>query len=227
MHESGIDMGEFDETQSYDQGNQYERESTQRINRAMLDCGDRFSLEVTNVVGPGAIRASTHDEMLRTIRDLDARHADWGFKDPRTCLTYAVWRPALEPHRVIAIYRHPVEVWNHYTRGRTLGQRLRTPIRGWAALRAWFVYNAQILACRTELEDRCLLFDYGRYMHEDGATEALAKFLDRELVDVRQPELYRAGHEPTRLYAIVSRLQALLRGRDIEKLHRSLEAVSL
>jgi len=50
LHKSGINMGEFNEDVSYDQGNQHERPAAQKINREILKCGDAHSLDVINSV---------------------------------------------------------------------------------------------------------------------------------------------------------------------------------
>lgn len=34
----------------------------------------------------------------------------WGFKDPRTCLTWELWEPLLEKPIVINVYRDPIQV---------------------------------------------------------------------------------------------------------------------
>ena len=226
LHLSGISMGEFDESLTYDQGNHYEREETQRLNKILLDCGDAHSLTVVRTISLHDASHSTTREMTAVVHDLDAKHESWGFKDPRSCLTLGVWRALLREYRVVGIYRHPLEIWNRYIHSRDPWVRLRRVGRGWSALKAWHVYNSQLLRCRDEPDAGFLLLEYGRFMDEPDSLVRLGDFVGTRMRDVREPELYRAHQQASWLYRIVRFLNAKLFGRDVDALYLELEGLS-
>lgn len=222
LHAGGIDMGRFDAAVGYDEGNHHERAETQRLNKQLLGCGDANSLDVFRPVAPADADPTLVQEMAETIRKLDAQHESWGFKDPRTCLTWAVWA-RLGAFRVVGVYRHPLEVWNRYIHARSPLKRLLRVGRGFRALRAWHVYNCQLLACNDDPNTEVFLLEYGDFMRAGAPLSHLARFVARELPDMREPALYRAQQAPARLYQFVRFLQARLFGRDVEALYRALE----
>ena len=124
IHASGIDMGTFDESSTYDQGNHCEREKTQRLNKRLLACGNAHSLTVVQTVSLQDALPTLLGEMAEAIRKIDEQHESWGFKDPRSCLTLEVWTEQLSEFKVIGIYRHPLEVWHHYIHSRNPLTRL-------------------------------------------------------------------------------------------------------
>lgn len=223
MHESGIDMGSFDPSSTYDQGNHHEREETLRLNKRLLDCGDAHSVTVVEAVSREDAPASLIGEMRETVRKLDAQHENWGFKDPRNCLTLEVWSSVLPEYKVVGVYRHPREVWNRYVHSKSPLARLGRALRGWRALKAWHVYNASLRACHDDPDTELLLLEYGRFMRQEESLAALGRFLGIEVLDIRKPELHRTSQEATLLYQIARFLQATLFSRDVEELYRDLE----
>lgn len=230
LHESGIDMGSFDASFEYDQGNHCERAETKRLNKELLGCGDAHSLTVLQVLSPRDASPALTSEMAETVRKLDTQHEHWGFKDPRTCLTFAVWATVLPTCRVVGIYRHPLEVWHHYVHSRSINplKRLRRAASGWAALTAWYVYNRQLLVCSRDQGGKaqtaaCLLLEYGKFMQQDDPLAKLGSFLGAPMRDVRRPDLHRAQQRQTLTYRIARFLQATLFSRDVEQLYRDLE----
>jgi hypothetical protein len=79
-------------------------------------------------------------EHVETARGLLAAHAEhpvWGFKDPRTVLTFEGWKrlvPDLEP---VAIFRHPLRV------AQSLEARNKFPLE--KSLSLWQIYNERLL----------------------------------------------------------------------------------
>ena len=192
LHRSGIDMGDgFEVGGTYDQGNQWERREAFLVNLDLVGCteGDYYSLDYyLEVEGP--LLTQPGDQMRRMIEICEARGGDWGFKEPLTCLTYRLWRKVLPPHKIVGVYRSPLEVINHY---RAPGYR---PDKVWRALRAWSNYNRGVLEAVKSAGSSGLLLRYENLMKEEAEFARLQEFLGRPLVDVRNLGQYRAadGH---------------------------------
>jgi hypothetical protein len=210
LHRSGIDMGDFDPSQSYDEGNQYERVPTQSLNRRLLvkvlrpPLADRvrqrvrprftadgrpFNRDSLARVGSAPIEASPAllAEMREVVAQTQARHADWGFKDPRNCLTYSLWSRVLPPHRVIAIYRDYRDLLERERRKRWSG--LET-LRQRRMLSNWIAYNRGLLRA-VEANPEHHLLRYDRLMNDPEALVRLGDFVGRPLRDARRAELFR------------------------------------
>ena len=114
--------------------------------------------------------------------------ADWGFKDPRTTLTYALWRSLLPEHRVIAVFRGLGEVVQHY------GVGASQPLRLLRVARAWSLYNRVLLEhLRAVPKADALVLRYEDVMSAEGCEELarLSAFVGREVCDARDHALYR------------------------------------
>ena len=102
-----------------------------------------FSLDIPVVEDLPPLSEQHKSEMEQIVQENNAKNQDWGFKDPRSCITYPLWIPALGAHKVILVYRHPYYVVNHYSRRVNIMQR-------WSrAKRAYDVW--------TENNDSCVL----------------------------------------------------------------------
>ncbi|MBK8538528.1 MAG: sulfotransferase [Ardenticatenia bacterium] len=190
LHRSGVAMGDLDRSGGdYDAGHKFEDAQVQAANKTLLGFSESYRLPA----GPLTPDAALSARMRALIAQRQSVGGDWGFKDPRTVLTYEVWRPLLPPHRLLLVYRHPAEVWRHYQR---LGTR-RPPWRRlrwlWAIMGAWVAYNQRLLAILADAEPgQALLLGYAELMDEaGGAFDRLRRFLDRDLVDARRGERYR------------------------------------
>ncbi len=190
LHHSGINMGgaEIDSRIGYDKGNQYERHSTWRLNEDILGCKGLLSIDIT---APEQLRmtAGQRLKMQDLIADLDRQYTDWGFKDPRTCLTYPLWAEELPEHKIIAIYRSVDELWQRY--------RASMPRRYpdfWYAqklVRRWNEHNLGIYAALNSGAAEYLLLEYADLMKSDGGFRQFEVFVGRKLVDRRRTDLYR------------------------------------
>ena len=210
LHRSGISMGEhFDAGVSYDHGNKYEREAVLGLNMAILDAGGY------GVLGMGAERGTEmtfeQRELMRAvIRDCGARHDDWGFKDPRTALTYGLWREELPEHKVVAIFREPSQVWPRFKwRGRR--KYLANFLYAQDYLNRWYEHNANILAFLESGASEALVLGYHELMTSDAEFDRLRRFVGRDLDDQRRPGLYRSKH-PTDVF--IRYADRRLRGRE-------------
>lgn len=192
LHESGIAMGQFDPEVGYDEGNHYEREEFNAINRAVLGHPNVRSFEVVNSpVSP--VPTGLEERARQQVEQLDERHAAWGFKDPRTCLTFSFWRELLPEARVIVVHRHPGEVWQHYLHPRILKRLVYSVGKGARVLRAWGLYNLGALDVAASYSAGAVhVLDYTRFMTEPDAVERLSAFLETPLTDLRNPGFYRS-----------------------------------
>ncbi len=192
LHKSGVDMGDFDQSAGYDDANHYEREETLKLNIAILRCEGVRSSEITKACTSLSDRPELEAKMIETVRRLSAPGTSWGFKDPRTCLTYTLWRKHLPPHKLIIVCRDPAEVWDHYAR--------LVPSNAWfqrflvrcQALNAWRIYNRHLTAYLTHSPQTSCVIDFGRFMRDPDAVGNLSRFAGLPLVDCRKPELYRS-----------------------------------
>lgn len=182
LHYSGISMVEELSSQGYYAGNKVERETTKKLNKQILKCGDKHSLDV---VHPYKVQSdhATFVENARSIStSLSLKHDKWGFKDPRTCLTYPVWQDALPYIKLVCVFRSPQDVVVHYGQHKLKGTRHRRRI-----LRAWTVYNNGLLEAYASLpKSQRIMINYNELMKDAREFQRLERFLGVRLMDRRQ-----------------------------------------
>jgi hypothetical protein len=224
LHESGISMGTFDENQGYDEGNKYERQESHDLNIDLLGCDPgEFSLNLAHVVREANIVPhETWAKLEEFVHETSRRHSAWGFKDPRTCLTYAVWKAVLPGHKLIAIFRHPLELWLHYQPKKRF-KKIFGAFTGWKSMTAWYVYNREILQALQAANGDCLALEYGEFMKSDSLFSRLCGFAGRKLKDVRNSGLYRNKILRSHwLYEWTLALQKFFCRRDLSELYQTL-----
>jgi hypothetical protein len=210
LHESGINMGDFNHELGYDEDNKYERHSTQELNRSLLDgylipsvsglvrrwrlpkydrAGYRKNNDSLALVRYTALKRKLAAERDQRINELvhacDRTHVDWGFKDPRTCLTYPAWKHYLPDHRLIVVYRSYVQLVHRYMKNSQNVPKL------FRILHSWTTHNMAILEHLSNSSAPAIILNYERMMNGDEEYQRLATFLDRPLIDSRDPNLYR------------------------------------
>lgn len=203
LHKSGIPMiGDKDGDPSYDKGIKYERVSTANLNKDILNSWD---VESFNIRGSENLNLSDQkrNRMIEIIRECQSRSDDWGFKDPRTCLTYQLWDSQLPEHRLIAIYRQPTQVWLHYRSWRYI-------FGTWKVLGAWKMYNRRIIDILRTAQRDYIVLDYERLMSERGEFERLSRFVGREIIDARKESAYRKRSKKSTLISVADWLGGLL-----------------
>jgi hypothetical protein len=209
LHRSGIHMGDFDESVAYDEGGWFEREDFVAVNQRLLAPhltpslgarlerrlrpGRRAAIEANRdsvaIVRslPGSVPADLAGEMRDLVARCQAAHPDWGFKDPRTCLTYRLWVPFLPEHRIVAVFRS----YPDFVRRNRKGRNAVIPARWWRALRNWSDYNAAMAAALEETARPKLVLRYDDLMSDEKQMVRLEAFIGRPLVDARRRELHR------------------------------------
>lgn len=194
LHHSGIDMGDFDESVSYDRGNKYERASVLSLDMDILGAPDTEVLNL-GVRDPLQLSDAQRARMREIIADGQASHADWGFKDPRLTLVYDLWAQELPEHRLIAVYRDPAEAWPRF---KWQGRRLYHTnfARASAFLDRWHEHNECLLRLAAAPGRNVLFLSYHELMSNDAELQRLRIFVGRNLVDRRQNNLYRGRPHP-------------------------------
>lgn len=89
-------------------------------------------------------------KQIKTI--LGQRSGDYGFKCPRTCLTWHIWEPFLpEDTQIYFIYRNPVAV------AKSLNKRNGLDIE--TGLELWYIYNESALPIKDHFNTRFVSYE--------------------------------------------------------------------
>jgi hypothetical protein len=213
LHHSGVNMvDDLDENVSYDQGNKYERQSVLRINMDILGLPN---YEVIGLEAPSAIGATP--DQRRRMEDIVTAcaesYGDWGFKDPRTCLTYPLWADVLPEHKIIAVYREPGQLAKHFVSPHPL-RAYRAPATTWRYINRWYEYNMMIIKHLNMSSRGHLMLSYNELMRGDREFDRLQAFVGRELVDRRRKDLYRGRDAGNSLFRACDWLLKRRRGRS-------------
>lgn len=190
LHHSGIPMVEDgNATANYDGGQKWEREATKSFNHLMLGSAGAHSIAV------GGRRVSDAGLALEGLMRglgvaLSAAHPTWGFKDPRTCLTYEAWARVLPNHRLIAVYRDPWTVLAHYRKQAEPDSRT---FDAGQVLARWCEYNHAIIHYVTHSTKPALVLRYENLMRSHDEFQRLETFIGKPLRDMRNPALMRSA----------------------------------
>ncbi len=223
LHRSGIPMVDAELSGGYDDGNHFERTATNALNKRILGGASGSSIRTFERLDLASAAPELLSDAKRLVDDLESQHRSWGFKDPRTCLTYPLWKQVLPRHKLICVYRAPAEVHAHYTRKRSID-----PTRGIRTLRAWYEYNIGMLDAfyQAKEEDR-LLLDYARLMQDDAEIGRIARFVGTTINDVRDPGLRRARPDAGPKLRLEAALLKLATGRDVMALAERISATTV
>lgn len=223
LHDSGINMGDFDETKKYDEGNKYERLETHDLNIEIL--GTKYmehSLNVSEVVKDfSAVSPEILQKLKDFIRTTDAKYNEWGFKDPRTCLTYSIWKDVLPSHKIVAVYRHPSELWSHYRRQK-FWHLIKYISICWKSMNAWYVYNREVLNILKATAEPFFLAEYNQFMLKPEIFKSLCEFTQTALKDSRNSSMYRSKQHSDFLFRLILWLHKTVLGHDIMGLYEEM-----
>ncbi|WKN41972.1 sulfotransferase [Tunicatimonas pelagia] len=189
LHKSGIDMvEEADQDQDYQTGNKYERLSCKEINKDILGCTDLESLDTLEDLQVSEISAQQEKQIQQVIQQCNNSYDQWGFKDPRTCITYPVWKQYLpEDHKLIVVYRHPYQVMHHYLRNKRLDDKL---VRTYKSVKGWKSYNNLLLNILNTTDQDTFVFNYQDFMNDGSILEALSQFCGLPMANTIQKSNY-------------------------------------
>ncbi len=216
LHESNIPMGTFDESKGYDQGNKFERLETHDLNIEVLGCDYKaHSLDINRVMESDTlVDPEVMGKLRGFVEKTSALNKDWGFKDPRTCLTYNLWRKVLPDHKIVAIYRHPAELWSHYNNQPGKWKIIRKIKLGLKSLHAWYVYNAEILKILKTTNQPVFFTQYRDFMSGGDMIQRLSEFMGVPLKDSRNNKLYRSKEVSGIFFKIILKLHRLCYPKD-------------
>lgn len=222
IHKGGTPMFAGDLDPRYDGGLRYERVSTHKMNLSIL--GLERGIAGIRIIGLpiGDPPSAAQLEEL----SCEVGEAPWGFKDPRTTLTYPAWCEVFSGGSRAYIYRGHQEVVRHYFRsGKNLRRSLKTARMG---LLAWLHFNERILENLSR--DRAAgrphaLVSYEELMNQPALLAPLENALEVPLADARNWDLRRntLGNAERQLYGLICAGQ----GKRIAKLYEQLEASRL
>lgn len=221
LHSSGIEMVDVEDDRTYDQGNQFERKSTSQFNKDLLNCEGKHSIEVPLKLNLAAVPSELRSAVEYHVGALCGAEKDWGFKDPRSCLTYDFWREVIPSHRLVVIFRDVSEVHGRYSKKSRLGL-----LRGVRTLKAWYVYNEACLnAYATADPKHRIILDYGDLMHGETALKRLSDFIERSPADLRSGTLKRSAAAMTLKLRADAALYKLFSGHDVFALQKRLKTL--
>lgn len=216
LHKSGVLMLDPSEEMRQDKQSKFERLAFQQLNKEILGCEKTFSLDV---VPPRQLIPSPqqYQAMAAAISRCEAQQVDWGFKDPRTCLTYPAWKECLPQHILVVVYRHPEQVTRHYT--------AKNAFRVWKALRIWTIYNMRLLEILQTALSLAVIINYERLMLDTAEFARLSTHVGRPLVDARRAERYRQRRTEGWQTLWVDRIMRSVGGQSPLQTYRALEAL--
>lgn len=192
LHNSGISMvANSDSLVSYDQGNFYECKTVQAFNREILNAKP-FTGKFSVLDLPAPNKLEVEEDLRFRIRSFVTKRnktiKNWGFKDPRNCLTYPIWSSELTEHKIIAIYRSPGEIWPRFRRTRCV---YAIPWRAWKFINRWIEYNERVLNNLKNTKADFLLLSHFELMNTQSEFDRLQDFVNKKLKDLRVPGLWR------------------------------------
>lgn len=195
LNGSGVEMWSEPISGNYDRGQKGECKRAKEINNRVLQSAGARSVAMRSPAKLENVRMEDMEDGYEFVKTMQGRSRDWGFKDPRTTLTYcAYWKHVLPPHRVIAIFRSPQEVVAHYTKG-----QLAKLGFGCRALAAWSIHNRELLRILRS-QPEAILVRYESLMAGREEFQRLAHFLNSGAEDPRIGTLHRAHTTPRWYY---------------------------
>ena len=224
LHHSGINMGEnIDDEVSYDRGNKYEREATFSLNLEILGLkSDRF----IHYAAPDTLSITEIQRvrMREIIRNCNEAYPHWGFKDPRTALTYPLWVSELPEHKLIVVYRSPGELWPRFCY-KPVHHIYKNPYVAWRLVKRWCEHNSNILNYLQNTTMNFLALNYRKLLTMDTEFDRLQEFVGIELCDQRRQDLYRSRSDNYLLLDIATRIVEQQTGCNSEKIIEQFESL--
>ncbi len=188
IHKGGTPMFAGDADPRYDGGLKYERVSTHQINLSIV--GLSRNREGIKMVDLPICQPPSTAQIAELAGEVG--EASWGFKDPRTTLTYPVWCEIFPAGPRLYTYRNHEEVLRYYFKGdKSLASRFRRMRR---AAVAWTHFNERVL--QNIESDRAAkrpfaLVSYEELIEQPELIALVEDALEVPLFDARNPDLRR------------------------------------
>lgn len=181
---------------SYENGARFERISALHLNEDMVGHFGSSDFRTWRCM---QMESEHIERMKHIIRACSKKYADWGFKDPRTSLTYPYWAKMLPSHKLIAVYRHYTAVWHRYK----WVNPVKNVYRAFFFMVTWCTYNQRILKHMRQKDRQSIPIRYHSLMTTQEELQRLEEFIGRPLPDVRDADLYHSqpGFSPLVLMA--------------------------
>jgi len=167
LEQRGLHLGEVYQWRPYNTKGNRENQQVMDLNDAVLaHGGGRWDQPPATLAWTGE-HAARRDALIADLRAGSRGH--WGFKDPRTLLTFDFWREAIGDARLVGTFRHPLAV------ARSLNARdpAMSVERG---LALWQAYNERLLECHAAAPFPILCFDADEASYRD-AVDTVARDL--------------------------------------------------
>lgn len=205
VHKGGTPMFPIMENvdPSYDGGIKYERPLAHELNLLIL--GQPQKGEAIDLAGR-ALHPLPPADLERLLAEVP--DGPWGFKDPRTTLTYPVWSEAFPRGPRLYIYRGHEEVLRYYNRRPGLSHRVLRVLRVRRAAHSWVYFNEKLLENLRSDQSAgrpYALVRYEELMEDKALIERLEKAVGVPLFDARNWDLRRgkvAGSEQNLVYRL-------------------------
>ncbi|MGB3849311.1 MAG: sulfotransferase [Tunicatimonas sp.] len=201
LHKSGINMGDFDESINYYEGQKYEREDISHAIWDVLDCRDLHSLDTFPPFNEAVVEREL-PTLVSLVDKYNGEYASWGFKEPRSLFVYEKIKPSLGNHKVICVYRNLKDVVLHYLQ--FAGTDFKSAFK---VIRAWKLYNEEMLRVirHNEENTELMLCNYGSFVAEPNSVDVLSTFVGQKLVDVRKPRTRKRKKTLHRVHQLLTK----------------------
>lgn len=149
LHEAGCYLGTdlLADTMRDNLEGHWESRDAMQINEHLLQLAGGSWQSIPEQLQPDP---ESDERMASFVHSLET-HPVAGWKDPRTTITFPLWKPHLRDYRIVSALRHPMSV------ARSLHVRNGMPIED--GLRLWTVYNERLLRHIAD-EPGVLWFDF-------------------------------------------------------------------
>jgi hypothetical protein len=191
LHEGGTPMITSGVDPSYDLGSKHERRTAAKINLRILNAreGTRY-LPALMPIWKWPLSEFPTD----LLEELEAEVGDspWGFKDPRTTITYPVWAKQFPKGARFSIYRSHREFLRRCFK--RSGPRAKRLWRARREINAWYAYNHCLLRnyALDEAEKRPhVVLQYEEVMEHPSLIELAAQITNIPLFDSRNMDMRR------------------------------------
>lgn len=172
LHESGINMGDFDPSIDYYDGQQYEHKELHSILLRMLNSKELHSLDTLPPFDESLIKNYIND-VKKIIINSKEKFDVFGFKNPRMVFVYELLKEHLDEHKLIIIYRELDKVISHYAK-----YKLRYIFK---VINAWKLYNEKIYQIIQNSDVDFIVFNYENYIHDITCQKDLGYFIGRKI----------------------------------------------
>lgn len=200
LHKSGINMGDFDESINYYEGQKYEREDISHAIWDVLNCRESHSLDTFPPFDEEIVERESPN-LISTVERHNKQYVNWGFKEPRALFVYERIKPHLGQHKVICVYRNLKDVVLHYLQ--FAGLDLKSGIK---VIKAWKLYNEEMLRVirQNENDAELILCNYNSFVAKPESIDILSSFVGQDLIDVRKPQSRKKQGVLRRIHQIVA-----------------------